>query len=59
MKTEAASAGFYELAGRKYPRLQIITIEQALSGAMPAIPLVDTGARRPVRESTEQPKLDR
>jgi site-specific DNA-methyltransferase (adenine-specific) len=60
METEAASAGFYELGGRKYPRLQIITIEQALSGAMPAIPLVDTGAafRRPVRESPAQPKLD-
>jgi hypothetical protein len=44
METEAASAGFYELGGRKYPRLQIITIEQALRGAKPAIPLVDTGA---------------
>lgn len=44
METEAASAGFYELGGRRYPRLQIITIEQALHGAKPAIPLVDTGA---------------
>jgi len=54
MQTEAASAGFYELGGRKYPRLQIITIEQALAGKMPAIPLVDTGAafRRPAREAS-------
>ena len=44
MITEAASAGFYELGGRRYPRLQIITIEQALAGTKPAIPLVDTGA---------------
>ena len=28
MIAEAASAGFYELGGRKYPRLQIITIEK-------------------------------
>ena len=44
MRTEAASAGFYEFRGRKYPRIQIITIEQALGGAKPEIPLVDTGA---------------
>ena len=44
MIAEAASAGFYELEGRKYPRLQIITVADALHGAKPAIPLVDTGA---------------
>ena len=44
MEAEAASAGFYELEGLRYPRLQIITIEQALQGAKPAIPHVDTGA---------------
>jgi hypothetical protein len=37
MNTEAGSAGFYELDGR----VQIITIEQALQGAKPAIPFVD------------------
>jgi hypothetical protein len=60
MVAEAASAGFYELGGRKYPRLQIITIEDALKGAKPAIPLVDTGAafKKATRESAEQPKLD-
>ena len=60
MIAEAASAGFYELGGRKYPRLQIITIEDALKGEKPAIPLVDTGAafKKATRESAAQPKLD-
>ncbi len=60
MISEAASAGFYELGGRRYPRLQIITIEDALRGEKPAIPLVDTGAafKRATPESAEQPKLD-
>lgn len=60
MVTEAASAGFYELGGRQYPRLQIFTIEDALKGARPAIPLVDAGAafKRAPRENPDQPKLD-
>jgi site-specific DNA-methyltransferase (adenine-specific) len=55
METEAASAGFFELGGRRYPRIQIITIEQALNGTKPAIPLVDTGAafKRAARETTD------
>ncbi len=60
MQTEAASAGFYMLGERRYPRIQIITIEDALAGVKPAIPLIDTGAafRRAAREaSTVQPKL--
>lgn len=55
------SAGFYELGGRQYPRLQIITIEQALHGTKPAIPLIDTGAafKRAARETTgSQRKLE-
>jgi adenine specific DNA methylase Mod len=56
METEAASAGFYELGGRRYPRLQIITIEQALAGKKPAIPLIDTGAafKRATREESDK-----
>jgi hypothetical protein len=41
--------------------LQIITIEQALNGMKPAIPLIDTGAtfRRAARENTgSQSKLE-
>jgi hypothetical protein len=54
MEKEAASAGFYTLGDRQYPKLQIITIEQALNGMKPAIPLVDTGAafKRAVREAS-------
>lgn len=61
MEKEAANAGFYTLGERQYPRLQIITVEQALAGKKPAIPLVDTGAafKRAAREATtSQPKLD-
>lgn len=57
MEAEAASAGFYELEGRRYPRLQIITVEQALHGMKPAIPLVDTGAAfRPARQEASSVK---
>ena len=54
MEKEAASAGFYTLGDRQYPRLQIITIGQALAGLKPAIPLIDAGAafRRAARETT-------
>jgi site-specific DNA-methyltransferase (adenine-specific) len=60
MIAEAASAGFYELGGRKYPRLQIITVEDALHGEKPAIPLVDTGAafKKATKEAPTQGKLD-
>ena len=61
MKAEAASAGFYEAWGRRYPRLQIITIEEALSGKKPEIPLVDTVAafRQAARETPDkQTKLE-
>ena len=56
MEKEAAASGFYTLGDRQYPRLQIITIEQALAGMKPAIPLVDAGAafKRAAREQTGQ-----
>jgi site-specific DNA-methyltransferase (adenine-specific) len=55
MEAEAASAGFYEQGGRQYQRIQIITIAMALSGAKPAIPLIDAGAgfRRAPREQAD------
>ncbi len=54
MEKEAASAGFYTLGDRQYPKVQIITVEQALKGMKPAIPLIDTGAafKRAAREAT-------
>jgi site-specific DNA-methyltransferase (adenine-specific) len=40
MKTEAAQAGFYKSAdGSKYPRMQILTIQQILDGKQPEYPL--------------------
>jgi DNA modification methylase len=41
MKTEAASTGFYDSPGmgRKYPRLQIITVNELLSGKQLEYPL--------------------
>ncbi len=60
MEKEAAAAGFYTLGQRQYPRLQIITIGQALAGMKPAIPNIDAGAafRRAPREApSKQPML--
>jgi len=53
MEKEAAATGFYTLGQRQYPRLQIITIGQALAGMKPAIPNIDAGAafRRAPREA--------
>jgi site-specific DNA-methyltransferase (adenine-specific) len=58
MEAEAAAAGFYENDFGRYPRLQIITIEDALKGTRPRIPVVDTGAafRRAGRELKESPQ---
>jgi len=38
MVTQAAAAGFYESAGRKYQRVQIITVKEMLSGKRPDLP---------------------
>jgi adenine specific DNA methylase Mod len=60
MIKEAASAGFYELGNRKYQKLQIITIKEALQGTKPAIPLVDSGAafkKAGLENSSEQGTL--
>jgi len=55
MEKEAAASGFYTLGGRQYPKLQIITVEQALHGLKPAIPLIDAGAafKRASREKSD------
>jgi hypothetical protein len=40
MKTEAVTAGFYESAlwGRKYPRVQLLTVEELLTGKKVEMP---------------------
>ncbi len=48
MKTEAASAGFYEAKalGKKYPKIQIITIAELLSGKELQYPRLDVATFR-------------
>ena len=61
MEAEAAAAGYHTQDGRQSPRVQIITAAQALAGAEPAIPLVDTGAafkRAPREEGGGQGGLE-
>lgn len=64
MAKEAASAGFIEIdlgAGTmRFPRLQIVTIEDLLSGLRPKMPIIDSTAfkRAKREETTKQPKLD-
>jgi site-specific DNA-methyltransferase (adenine-specific) len=44
MLTEAVKAGFYETPYGKYPKIQILTIEELFAGKRPQIPLIDTTA---------------
>lgn len=45
MIAEAASAGLYDLHGKKIPRIQIATIQDVLSGKKPLLPgTIDTAA---------------
>jgi DNA modification methylase len=61
MTTEAAASGFYEsdLWQKKYPRIQIITIEDLLNGKRPDIPSAASPfAKAPLeREKAEQERL--
>jgi adenine specific DNA methylase Mod len=61
MTTEAAASGFYEsdLWHKKYPRIQIITIEDLLNGKRPDIPSAASPfARAPLeREKAETERL--
>ena len=45
MKTEAVNGGFYDWGGRRYPRLQILTVKDLLEGRSPQLPSsVDEGS---------------
>ncbi|MGI9069908.1 MAG: DNA methyltransferase [Bryobacteraceae bacterium] len=44
MLTEAVKEGFYETVYGKFPRLQIVTVADLLSGKRPEIPLIDRTA---------------
>lgn len=59
MITQAAAAGFYESAGRKYHRLQIITVREMLSGKrLDLPPTISPFAKAPTeKEKAEQETL--
>lgn len=57
MVTEAASAGFYESPGwgRRYPRVQILTIEDLLKGRMVEMPPTSITFKQAQRVKDEGP----
>jgi hypothetical protein len=61
MKAEAAKAGFYQWEGERYPRIQILTVEELLNGKKADLPLIDHAAvvrQAPVdRTKASQPSL--
>jgi len=59
MHTEAVKAGFFETSYGKYPKIQLLTIEQLFAGKRPDIPLVDPTAFKKslVELTTTQEKL--
>jgi hypothetical protein len=66
MRAEAASAGFYEWQGNKYPRIQILTVRELLGGAQiqypaPLANVTFARAQRVVAERVEPviPELER
>jgi len=55
MKTAATSEGFFETEYGKYPKVQIITIEELFAGKRPAIPLIDSSSfKKAPRENPEK-----
>jgi site-specific DNA-methyltransferase (adenine-specific) len=59
MTTEAASAGFYEpetLPGKKYPRLQILTIADLLFGKKLEYPYLGPGSQATFKKAPRQRK---
>ena len=55
MEKEAASAGFYETGGRKFPRLQILTAEQVIDNRRPQVPFGFTESlKKAAREPDER-----
>ena len=54
MKKEAKKSSFYKTEYGKYPRIQILTIEQLLAGEEPEIPLIERGAfKRTIPQRTQ------
>jgi site-specific DNA-methyltransferase (adenine-specific) len=52
MRTEAVKAGFYETSFGKFPKIQILTIEELFAGKKPQVPFGYTeGFKKAARES--------
>lgn len=54
MLTEAIKAGYYETPFGKFPKLQILTIEDLLQGKKPEIPLIDSSAFKKAQVESPQ-----
>src|SRR5690606_37238145 len=55
MQTEAVKAGFYETEHGKFPKLQILTIEELLNGKRPLLPWLDPKTfRKAARERIDR-----
>ena len=59
MKTEAVKTGYYESPHHgKFPKIQILTVEELFAGKRPKIPFVDSSAFKAARrEEAQQPLL--
>ena len=54
----AAAAGFYETGGNKFPKIQILTIEDLFDGRNVQIPFgFAEGFRKPAKEKVELQKM--
>jgi site-specific DNA-methyltransferase (adenine-specific) len=57
MRSEAASAGFYQAPwGDKYPRIQVLTVEELLSGRKLEIPRENVTFKRAPRAEPQKPE---
>lgn len=53
MLTEAVKAGYYETPFGKYPKIQILTIQQLFAGKKPNIPLIDSTSFKKAAKDTK------
>ncbi len=58
MRTEAVKAGYYETIYGKYPKIQILTIDELFGGKQPNIPLVDSASFKKAPKEAEGGEQD-
>jgi site-specific DNA-methyltransferase (adenine-specific) len=59
MLTEATKAGFYETVYGKFPKLQILTVEELMSGQTAQLPYSDPAAFRVATRENQEPVQQR